>query len=218
MRSRPWGLWLRDCRVRTLSGDRRTLWRRPRRGFRPRYKSCGVALRPRCGDGGEPQAGRLLPRRGGAAPPVREALTRNAYATASIEGNPLTLTDVESLLASLRGPSRARADDGRSSTTAGLPAAPRRGPLPEHAREVRKLHACSSRRAAADRRLQARPELVAQRSTGRWSTSPRAGRRGGELAAALSWYHASREDPLLRTRCSSTSSSPSIPSPMANGR
>lgn len=130
---------------------------------------------------------------------LREALARNAYGTASIEGNPLSLTEVESLLA--QGPSDQAmlVPDEReiinwNAFMETLPDAP-----PASIDDLLDLHA--------------RLFDGVMRDAGQWKDRPNyVGRRDGtvtfipatpervipELEQALAWYHEAPEHPIVR--------------------
>jgi Fic family protein len=132
---------------------------------------------------------------------MREALTRNAYGTASIEGNPLTLQDVESLLAASPTPDRVAMPDEREILN--YAAFVRRldaTPVPRTTADVLALHATLFEGVIEGRgQLKARPNFIGRRETREViyvATPPE--HVEAELDAALAWLHEAEEHPLVK--------------------
>lgn len=131
----------------------------------------------------------------------RETLTRNAFATASIEGNPLSLSQVDSLL---KHPSPAAANDPDEVEIlnyAQLMTGPDAARAPRTTDDVRGLHARLFRGVLKDAgRWKRAPNFIGNRATRAVvyvPTSPKRVER--ELGNALDWLHEARSvHPLVR--------------------
>lgn len=129
----------------------------------------------------------------------RESLARNAYATASIEGNPLSLADVESLLDRAPTPASIEEPDEREIINfAGIMSTIRTRDFPRTLADLNRLHAeLFAGVLARPGRLKVVPNYVGSRTTGRIAfvpTPPTA--VPFELARALDWYHGASDHPL----------------------
>ena len=179
-----------------------TIWRPLTEGFAPRY---AVPLRTHEDVEAVARADQDLARfevsDGEAHRILRDALTRNAYGTASIEGNPLTLAEVESLLAVGPTPERALVPDEQEILAyAALVRDLDRVPVPRTTAEVAALHARLFAGIVPDAgRFKARPNFIGRRGTREVvyvATPP--DRVEAELQAALDWLHAAPEHALVR--------------------
>lgn len=146
---------------------------------------------------------RLAPTRGGILHRIRqEALARNAFATASIEGNPLSLSDVESLL--LRNPSPASTNDKDELEIlnyATFMASPEAAHAPEDADDVLLVHEALFRGVFPDAgEWKKKPNFIGRRRDRTVIYVPtRPERVKRELGNAITWLHEAREHhPLLR--------------------
>lgn len=179
-----------------------TLWRPARKDFAPHYalprrvhealEAVARADQDLAGfDGDDALAHRML----------REALSRNAYGTASIEGNPLTLQEVESLLAVSPTPDRVTEPDEREILNhAALLRRLDEVPVPRTCDEVCALHAQLFEGVLEERgTFKRRPNFIGRRHTREVvyvATPPELVEQ--ELRAALDWLHDAPEHPLVR--------------------
>lgn len=132
---------------------------------------------------------------------LEDALTRNAYGTASIEGNPLSLEDVQSLLAQGPTPESLAKPEEREilNYAAFIDDLPSRKP-PTTVKDVLALHAGLFRGVLPDAgRLKQRQNFIATRPTLKVTYIPAAPHRVvPELQNALDWLHNADENPLIR--------------------
>lgn len=133
---------------------------------------------------------------------LREALSRNAYATASIEGNPLSLDEVRRLLAKSPSPSNLLEPDEREIINfAKILDALADHPAPTRVSDVNRLHA-EYFDGVLERPgvLKQRQNAVVSKREGRVlfvPTAPNKVRK--ELQAALDWWAGSDEHPLVKS-------------------
>jgi Fic family protein len=129
---------------------------------------------------------------------LRASLARNAYGTASIEGNPLTLQDVESLLAKAPKPSDVEADEREIlNWTAFMERLP--ATFPGTVQEVLDLHARLFEGVMDDAgQLKVHQNFIGDKAghVVFIPSAPRAVPR--ELQAALDWLHEAPLHPLVR--------------------
>ena len=178
-----------------------TLWRPVMRSFQPRYEATeriqedlrrverldhDLARQPHLA-------------RGIAALLRRETLARNAYATASIEGNPLTLSEVESLL---RDPSPASAHDADQLEIlnyATWMTGPEAARAPRSPEDVLRVHAALVRGVLKDAgQWKTAPNFIGSHATGEVVYVPaKPARVVPELRNALDWLHDAKGVPPL---------------------
>lgn len=132
---------------------------------------------------------------------AERALARNAWGTASIEGNPMTLAEVESLLARQATPdSVALPDEKEILNTARFLERLREWRVPERAREVLALHEALMEGVLPDAgEFKRQPNFVGRRHDMRVvyvATAPARVER--ELDAALAWLRDAPEHPLVK--------------------
>lgn len=131
----------------------------------------------------------------------RETLARNAYATASIEGNPLTLSQVESLLR-LPSPASAReADELEILNYAGFMTSPAATTAPRATADVLRVHEALFRGVLQDAGSWKRaPNFIGSAATRAVVYVPSMPERvEPELENALRWLHeATSHPPLVR--------------------
>lgn len=133
---------------------------------------------------------------------LEDALTRNAYGTASIEGNPLSLEDVQSLLA--RGPTPealARPEEREILNYAAfMQTLPDRRP-PRRLDDLRSLHGTLFEGVLHDAgRFKNRPNFVGTKPAYEVTFIPaEPARVAKELGNALKWLRGADEHPLVRT-------------------
>lgn len=134
---------------------------------------------------------------------LEDAMTRNAYGTASIEGNPLTLEDVQSLLARGPTPDAMRRPEEREILNYAdfLRELPRRR-LPATPDEVLDLHGTLFRGVLPDAgTFKERPNFIGRRDRMEVVFVPATpGRVRPELRRALAWLHSAKEHPLVRAQ------------------
>lgn len=120
-----------------------TVVRPPRAGFDPRFMVTAATYEDlRAIERADEDLRHLALDRDESRRLLEEALTRNAYGTASIEGNPLTLDEVESLLA--RGPTPenlVRPDEREILNHVAFMEQLEDHPLPRRAEDLKGLHA-----------------------------------------------------------------------------
>ena len=146
---------------------------------------------------------RLAPARGSILQRIRrEALARNAFATASIEGNPLTLPEVESLLRLNVSPARSHdKDELEILNYIAFMASPQATLAPRTPDDIRLVHAALFRDVFKDAgEWKKRPNFIARRSDMAVVYVPTEPKRvEDELASALEWLHgATKHPPLVR--------------------
>lgn len=132
---------------------------------------------------------------------AERALVRNAWGTASIEGNPLTLHEVESLLARQPTPDAQTLPEEREIlNTAAFLERLEDEPLPRRARDVLRLHARLFDGVLPDAGEFKRVANFVGRKADKLvvyvPTPPE--RVEAELDAALAWVHEAPEHPLVR--------------------
>lgn len=132
---------------------------------------------------------------------LREALSRNAYATASIEGNPLSLEDVRSLLAKAPTPSNLLEPDEREIINfARIVETVGRHRPPRRVDDIQRLHA-EYFEGVLKRpgQLKDHQNAVVTRAEGRVQyLASGAAKVRRELQAALDWWSESDETPLAK--------------------
>lgn len=146
---------------------------------------------------------RLAPSRGGILERIRrEALVRNAFATASIEGNPLTLSEVDSLLQPRGSPGATRGTDELEILNyAEFMASLAAQKAPRTPADVLRVHRALFRGVFKDAgKWKTRPNFIgrhADKTVVYVPTPPE--RVETELTNALAWLHDAKEHhPLLR--------------------
>lgn len=179
-----------------------TIWRPPVTIFEPHYETTGDILDAlRTIERADHELARLPPTPGSALHRVRrEMLARNAFATASIEGNPLTLPEVQDLLGHERP--RARGPDeieifnfADLMSRADPPQAPR-APA-----DILRIHKLLFHRVMDDPgRWKTRLNFIGRVSDHTVVYVPTAPERvGKELQLALHWLHsADHVHPIIR--------------------
>lgn len=179
-----------------------TLWRPTRRRFQPTYKVPREVVEGlRAIERADQDLRRFEADAGTAHRLLRDALTRNAYGTASIEGNPLTLAEVDSLLAQGPTPNRAVVPDEREILNyAGFIRRLDETPFPASADEVRRLHARLFEGVLPHPgRFKRRPNFIGQRATREVVYVPTMPERvARELEEVLAWARDADEHPLVR--------------------
>jgi cell filamentation protein, protein adenylyltransferase len=179
-----------------------TLWRPARRVFQPKYQvAAPVQDGLRAIERADQDLRRFEADEGTAHRLLRDALTRNAFGTASIEGNPLTLAEVDSLLAQGPTPDRAMVPDEReilnyADFVRGLDATP----FPRDAEGVRRLHAkLFAGVLPRPGRFKTRPNFIGQRARREVMFVPTMPERvERELEEVLSWSREAVEHPIVR--------------------
>ena len=134
---------------------------------------------------------------------LRDALSYNAYGTASMEGNPLTLEEVQSVLD--RGPTpgaMAAPDEREVLNWSGFMEALDKTSVPDNVADVEALHGTLFEGVMTKRRglgrIKDRPNYIGRRD-GTVVYVPTAPELAAtELQAALDWYHESPEPPLVK--------------------
>lgn len=132
---------------------------------------------------------------------LEEALAKNAYGTASIEGNPLSLEDVTTLLA--RGPTPAalrRPDEREILNYAAFIEQLGAIPPPREPDDVRGLHRVLFAGVLEDAgAFKQRPNFIGRRPAFEVTFIPAPPRRVvPELRRALAWLHDAAEPPLVK--------------------
>lgn len=152
---------------------------------------------------------------------LRDALARNAFGTASIEGNPLTLDEVESLLERGLTPDQVQEPDEReilrhAELMQGLDTLQ----PPDAVEGVNRLHRRYFDGILKDAgRLKTRPNFIGTRPARvvvYIPTAPRATRK--ELHALLDWTHRAGEHPLVKASLLFHEFQSIHPYPDGNGR
>lgn len=134
---------------------------------------------------------------------LRAALSYNAYGTASIEGSPLTLDEVESVLARGPTPDAMRTPDEREILNwAAFMENLRDQAVPRSVEDLEAMHARLFQgvltRARGLGRLKDRPNYVGRRDGTVIYVPTPPERAARELQAALDWYHAAPDPPLVK--------------------
>jgi Fic family protein len=132
---------------------------------------------------------------------MRESLARNAYGTASIEGNPLTLEEVSSLLAKGWTPDNVVEPDEREVLRyARIVADIDAHPIQRHVAEIDRLHAHYFDGVLDEPgHLKTKPNFIGERSTRTAvyiPTPPEDTKK--EMQALLDWVHDAVEHPLVK--------------------
>lgn len=134
---------------------------------------------------------------------LRHALSRNAFGTASIEGNPLSLPDVSSLLSRNPAPDVLESPDEREIINYArfIEQLPRRNP-PRTADDVVELHRELFTGVLADAgRFKDQPNFIGRRPSYEVVFIPTAPRRvRPELDRALQWLHGAPEHKLVKAQ------------------
>jgi Fic family protein len=180
-----------------------TVWRPARDGFSPRYRvEPGVFEDLRAVERADQELRHFQPDAAEARRILEDALSRNAYGTASIEGGPLTLEEVESLLA--RGPTPDAVDRPEEREILNyarfVEALPRRAP-PATVADLRALHRELFAGVLPDAgALKTRPNFIGRRPAYEVVFVPTMPERvEEELAQALAWHRHAPEHPLVKT-------------------
>ena len=134
---------------------------------------------------------------------LRDALSYNAYGTASMEGNPLSLAEVQSVLSQGPTPEAMRTPDEREILNwAAFMEALDDPPVPARVADVERLHrvlfhgVMTTARGLG--RIKDRANNIGRRD-GTVTYVPTAPHRvARELQSALDWYHDSHEAPLVK--------------------
>lgn len=193
---------LPDPRFGRFRVTRRTVFRPPRDVFEPRFdvdQEVHEALRAI--ERADQELRRFRPDTLHARRLLEDALARNAYGTASIEGNPLTLDEVESLL--VRGPTpdaRVHPDEREILNYAAfIERLPGRTP-PAGPDDVRGLHAELFEHVLPDAgRFKDALNFIGKRPEREVVYVPTPPERVEvELDNALAWLHEAPEHPLVR--------------------
>jgi Fic family protein len=134
---------------------------------------------------------------------LRAALSYNAYGTASIEGNPLTLPEVQSVLARGPIPEAMRTPDEREILNwAAFMQSLDDHEVPRNVRDVEKIHARLFEGVMAPEqglgRLKERANYIGRRDGTVIYVPTPPERTPTELQAALDWYHGCTDPPLIR--------------------
>lgn len=134
---------------------------------------------------------------------IEEALTRNAYGTASIEGNPLTLADVESLLERGHTPELTDRPEEREilNYVSYMEDLEDHG-APRTVDDILDLHAALFEGVLADAgRFKEEQNFIGRRETREVIFVPASPERVElKLANALAWLHEAPEHPLIRAQ------------------
>lgn len=177
--------------------------RRPaRETFEPSYElSSAVHEALRAVERADEQLGAVTVDRREARRMVEEALTRNAYGTASIEGNPLTLEDVEKLLERGEIPEAVHRPEEREilNHVAYMEELPDRS-APRTPSQILDLHAELFDGVLEDAgEFKQTPNFIGHRPSYEVRFIPAMPERvEPELANALDWFHDAEEHPLVR--------------------
>lgn len=186
-----------------MQNRRPPITRGPSDRFAPRYRlTADVHERIRRIERLDHDLGHLQADDADRAAMLRDALSYNAYGTASIEGNPLTLAEVQSLLARGPTPDAMRVPIEREilNWTAFMERLDD-VPVPRTVAQVEALHARLFEGVLSEREglghLKDRPNYIGRRdgTVVYVPTSPE--RTGGELQDALDWLAAATEPPLV---------------------
>ena len=134
---------------------------------------------------------------------LRAALSYNAYGTASMEGNPLSLEEVQSVLARGPTPEAMRTPDERELLNwAAFMEALDDHPVPKRVADLEGLHRVLfggvMTKARGLGRIKDRPNYIGLRDGTVIYVPTPPERAAKELQAALDWYHASTEAPLAK--------------------
>lgn len=134
---------------------------------------------------------------------LRDALSYNAYGTASIEGNPLSLDEVQSVLARGPTPDAMRTPDEREILNwAAFMERLDTHPVPREAEDLETIHArlfdgvMTPRRGLG--RLKDRPNHIGRRDGTVIYVPTPPERARLESQAALDWYHEATDPPLVK--------------------
>lgn len=176
-----------------------TLWRPERDGFTPTYRVPAATYEDlRAIERADQELRRHQPDAARARRLLEDALTRNAYGTASIEGNPLTLDQVESLLAA--PPPQSLPEEREILNYAAFIERLALAPTPRQPEDVRALHAQLFRDVLPDAgSFKDRPNFVGRRPQLEVVYVPTPPERvEPELQSALAWLHDAPEHPLVR--------------------
>ncbi|MBW3582194.1 MAG: Fic family protein, partial [Euryarchaeota archaeon] len=151
----------------------------------------------------------------------REALAQNAYGTASIEGNPLTLEEVESLLVKAPTPDNTIEPDEREILNfARFMEEIDRRPVPRTVDDIVTMHEQHFQGVLEKRgRLKERPNFIGRRADHKVVYVPsRPEEVPPELQAALDWLHEAPEHPLVKATVFFHEFQSIHPFPDGNGR
>lgn len=135
---------------------------------------------------------------------LRAALSYNAYGTASIEGNPLTLPEVQSVLARGPTPDAMRTPDEREILNwAAFMQSLDEHDIPRTVMDVKKIHARLFEGVMTKEqglgRLKQHPNHIGRRDGTVIYVPTTPERTPAELQAALDWYQGSPDPPLIRS-------------------
>ncbi|HVL47678.1 MAG TPA: Fic family protein [Candidatus Thermoplasmatota archaeon] len=184
--------------------DEETVWRPVRDAFEPTYTTTAEILDGlRAIERADHELATSLPGDNGVLARIRRAtLQRNAFATASIEGNPLTLAEVESLLAAPATPGgAASADELEILNYAAFMTSPAAERAPRRTADVAEVHARFFDGVFRDAgQFKKDTNFIGSRSDRRVVYVPAAAERvKPELQNALDWLHdATTHPPLAR--------------------
>lgn len=134
---------------------------------------------------------------------LRDALSYNAYGTASMEGNPLSLAEVQSVLAQGPTPEAMRTPDEREILNwAAFMEGLDDHPVPARVADVEGLHGILfsgvMTKARGVGRIKDRPNYIGRRDGTIVYVPTPPERVATELQSALDWYHASTDAPLAK--------------------
>lgn len=179
-----------------------TVWRPPMPRFAPSFRLTeSIVEALRAIERADHELSRLAPSRVGILQRIRkEALARNAFATASIEGNPLTLPEVESLLKANPSPASTRDKDELEilNYASFMESADATRP-PRTSDDIRKLHSALFRGVFDDAgSFKKKPNFIGRRrDMGVVYVPTPPARVATELESALAWLHDARDTPPL---------------------
>lgn len=179
-----------------------TVWRPARDDFAPRYVVAPAVYDDlRAIERADQELRRFRPGAARARRILDDALSRNAYGTASIEGGPLTLEEVESLLARGPTPDTLERPEEREILNYArvVETLPQRAP-PATVADVRALHRELFEGVLPDAgELKARPNFIGRRPAHEVVFVPTMPERvETELAQALAWQREAAEHPLVK--------------------
>jgi Fic family protein len=131
---------------------------------------------------------------------LRDALTRNAYGTASIEGNPLTLDQVQSLLADEKPAAEHVPDEREILNQAAAMRHLDELDVPTTVHDVARFHAILFKDVLTDAgRIKTEANFIGRASDRTVVFVPTPPERvDDELARALAWLHQAPQPPLVR--------------------